>query len=297
MREFASTCSSLPLIHLPASYIISRYLVISIGTFSNILLVFGLFKDPLKCFRNSSSYLITNLAISNILTNVSWFVLQYWRPCINGFSVHSLVYLPTYNGCASITTMAFDRYMSCVHPCKYRVLITRNVTLSIIFFQWLLCLALLAIEIVDEGDIMHVYLRGSLVFAVLIAAAILYGKTAYVVKNNSRYFANIAEVSNTTQNRTQNSRMINEKRLFTTMFLVSLITITTLAPLVIYTNLAKKIGIGRVTYIRWSADPVHTWLTTLFFINFSINPYVYTWRLKNYRKTLKVILNDAGFCC
>ena len=300
MREFESNCSSF-YISPPVFYVILRYLVIFIGIFSNILLVFGLFKDPLKCFRNSSSYLITNLAISDILTNVSWFVVQYWRPCINGFSVHSLVYLPPYISCSSITTMAFDRYMSCVHPCKYRILITRNVTLSIIFFQWLLCLALLAIEIMDKVDIWQAYFRVSMTLSVVISGALMYGKTAYVMKKNSRYFANIAVFSTTARYRTQNARLINEKRLFTTMFSVSFITITTLAPLVIYIIFVENICIANdrlnITYTRWSADPVHTWLTTLFFVNFSINPFVYVWRLKNYRKTFKIILKNVGFRC
>ena len=299
MREFASNCSS-PWISLPVSFIIPRYILVFVGTFSNILLVFALFKDPLKCFRNSSSYLILNLAISDILLHVSWFVVQYWRSCLTGYGVHSLVYLPPYISCSSIATMAFDRYMSCVHPCKYRILITRHVTLSIIFFQWFLCLAVLAIEIIDASDIWGGYFRGGMALATVISAVLLYGKTAYVVNKNSRYFTNMAETSTTAQNRTQNTRLKNEKRLFTTMFLVSFITITTLAPLMIFIIILEKIYITnrRLNFFtRWNTDPIHTWFTTLFFVNFSINPFVYIWRLKNYRKTLKVIFKDVGFRC
>ena len=53
----------------------------------------------------------------------------------------------------------------------------------------------------------------------------------------------MAEVSTTARNRTQNARLKNEKRLFTTMFLVSFITITTLAPLMIFIIILDKIYI------------------------------------------------------
>ena len=292
---------SYPSVSPPISFIIPRYLVIFIGLFANIFLVFGLFKDPLKCFRNSSSHLIMNLAISDILTNLLWFLVQYWKPCINGFSLFSVVYLPPYISCCSITTMAFDRYMSCVHPCKYRIWISRNVTLIIILFQWSVSIGLLAIETIYQGDIGQPYLRGGMVLLVVISGAMMYCKAAYVLKNNSRYFTSMAAVSTTAQNRTQNARLKNERRLFTTMFLVSFITIITLIPLGTYMILLRKIYVSKeymnYTYTLWSADPVHTWLTTLFFVNFSVNPFVYTWRLKNYRKTFKVLLRNVGFHC
>ena len=264
-------------------------MVIFTGILANILLVFGLLKDPLKCFRNSSSHLIMNLAISDILTNLSWFLVQYWRPCINGFSLLSVVYLPPYISCSSIASMAFDRYMRCVHPCKYRILITRNVTLTIIFFQWLTCLGLLAITTVYQDDSWQTYFRGATVLSLLISAAIMYGKAAYVLKENSRYFTSL---STTPQNRSQNTRLKNEKRLLTTMFLVSLITMTTLAPVGIYAMSNEHL---HYTYTRWSSNSLHTWIVTLFFVNFSINPFLYIWRLNNYRKTFQVILKNVGF--
>jgi hypothetical protein len=151
MNETLSICSS-RWTSISIAYIIPRYVVILAGILPNIFLVIGLIKDPLKCFRNSSSYLILNLAISDILTNLSWFLVQYWRPCINGFSLHPLIYLPPYVGCFSIAAMAFDRYMSCVHPFKYRIQITRNLTIAIIFLQWLLSLGLMAFQIIFAND-------------------------------------------------------------------------------------------------------------------------------------------------
>ncbi len=121
---------------IPYMYIIPRYVVMFTGFFANVFLVIGLIMDPLKCFKNSSSYLIMNLAVSDILVNLMWFLAQYVRPCVHGSSAHPLVYVPPYVGCTSIATMAFDRYMSCVHPFKYRILITHNFSINPLMYIW-----------------------------------------------------------------------------------------------------------------------------------------------------------------
>jgi hypothetical protein len=67
MNETASICSSV-WTSLPIPYNIPRFIVIFTGIFSNILLLTGLMIDPLKCFINSSSYLIMNLGVTDIVT-------------------------------------------------------------------------------------------------------------------------------------------------------------------------------------------------------------------------------------
>ncbi len=301
MNETGLICSfrRIPL-SVPYMYIIPRYVVMFTGFFANVFLVIGLIMDPLKCFRNSSSYLIMNLAVSDISINLLWFLAQYVRTCVHGLSAHPLVYVPPYVGCTSIATMAFDRYMSCIHPFKYRILITRNLILTITFLQWLFSLGLAILEIIYADGIWE-YCRCALTLLILLSAAIMYGKAACVLKNNSRYLKSVAGDSTSAQNnRAQQTRLVNEKRLFTTMFLVSFITIITTSPLMIYVTVAaEKYMINEDLYIstiRIGGDPVRIWLGTLFFVNFSINPLMYIWRFRNYRATFKIILKILGFC-
>lgn len=148
---------------------------------------------------------------------MSWFLIEYWRPCIND-TVYPFIHLPPYISCSSIFTMTFDRFMSCVYPFKYRTLVSRKVTLAVILLQWLFCTGQLVFEIYDDWS---TYSRCIIALSTLLSAAIMYGKAAYVLKNNSKYLKSIAGVSSTTYNRAQRARLVNEKRLMTTMFLVS----------------------------------------------------------------------------
>ena len=41
-----------------------------LGVVSNVLLLVAFIKDPLKCFRNSGTYLVMNLSLSDCLTSM-----------------------------------------------------------------------------------------------------------------------------------------------------------------------------------------------------------------------------------
>ena len=295
MNQSVSICTS-PWISLPSFYFIPRFVIIFIGLFSNTLLLIGMIMDPLKCFNNSSSYLIINVSISDILTGCAWILVQYWQPCIGGTSFHLVVLLPPYVASTSIVTMAFDRYMSCVYPFRYRILITRNVTLTVVLVQWLFSGAHLTSETLYEDDKWQFYSKCSIAMVVLIGATIMYGKAAYVWKKNSKYFKTACRISSPPNN-AQLVRFMNETQLLTTMSCVSCITITTVSPASIYVAVAGKSYVVNEHLVdtNQTIDTFYVWLATLLFVNYSVNPFMYTWRLKNYRATFKILFKKLTF--
>jgi hypothetical protein len=49
------------------SIFIVKFAIGPVGVFMHLLLLIALLKDPLKCFRNSGTYLVGNLAVSDFL--------------------------------------------------------------------------------------------------------------------------------------------------------------------------------------------------------------------------------------
>ena len=282
----ASMCSAAGLVSLLFYHIVLRYVITLTGICSNIFLITGLIMDPLQCFRNSSSCLVMNLGLSDILTSGSAFLLLYLHPCIDG---HEISFdLPSYVASTSIFTMACDRYLSSVYPFKYRVIITRKITLIAILLQWFLCSAYFVFEMFFVRFV--VYSRCICAFIILLGATGLYGKAAYVLKKNSRYLKSTMETSTATRGGTQSSRIINEKRFLKTMLLVSIVTVATVAPVSIY---ELFIGISYVVNEHSDVrerDFYQIWLRTWFLVNFSINPFMYAWRLTSYRETFRMLL-------
>jgi hypothetical protein len=281
------------LVSLQLYHIIPRYILLLTGMFSNIFLLVGMIMDPLKCFRNSSSYLIMNLAVMDLLTCSSNILFLHWRPCVKGHEIHTFFNFPPYIAIISIFTMACDRYMSCVHPFKYRVLITRRVALTVLLLQSSFC----AGYMVFEAFLVNValYSRCSLAVLILFSAAILYARSGYILKANSRYLKNSTAIRSSVNSQgriIQSARLVNEKRLLATMLLVSSITVVTLGPPTVYESLT-----GTIHYVnefsRKQTDFYHVWLTTLLLVNFSINPVIYVWRLRNFRETFSTLVTRA----
>ena len=90
------------------------------GVLSHLLLFICLIKDPLKCFRNSVTYLVTNLALSDFIVCVTGLLTLF------GVNRPSVVYISDIAmivSLFSIISIAFDRYLLTVHPFKHRVLL------------------------------------------------------------------------------------------------------------------------------------------------------------------------------
>ena len=168
-------CSS-GLASLPLHHIICRYVLMLTGIFSNILLLFAMIMNPLKCFRNSSSFLIMNLAVMDILTCSSNFLVLHWRPCVKEYEIYRFFNIPPYIAISSIFTMACDRYMSCVHPFRYRVLNTRKVALTVILLQILFCAGHTIFETFFRN--VAFYTRFVIAVFILLSTASLYARSA-----------------------------------------------------------------------------------------------------------------------
>jgi hypothetical protein len=268
-------------------HILPRYLITLTGIVLNFFLLVGMIMDPLKCFRNSSSYLIMNIAASDILACSSSFLFLRWRPCTMRYVIHRLFKLGPYISNVSTFTVACDRYMSCIHPFKYRAVITRRVALAVILLQSLFCAAHVVFDVffVNAAFIS----RSVVAVLVLLSTASLYARSAYVLKVNSRYLNDATAVSPNSQGRiTQSARLVNEKRLLTTMLLVTLITVTTFVPLTVYVNTTGTSNdIDEIWADILAKDFYHIWFGTLFLVNFSVNPLIYVWRLRNFRETFR----------
>ena len=282
MQKTTNSCST-PV--LPHFQIISRVIFAVIGLLSNSLLLVRLIKDPLKCFRNSSSYFVTNLCISDILTSLTVIAITFWRnSCIDGVRVYIFFRVPLYISFSSILTMAFDRYISSCHPLKYKIFITKTFTKCLILLQWLFYIVESIFELFYEKCFFYpTYILG---ICIVLSSVIMYAKAAYVLKKNSKYLRSIMDQPSSVF-RHQEVRLLNEKRFLSTIFMVSCISVATFCPLIIYDSIN-----GEPYYLNyakpWSFIGIIKWgLFTLFFLNFWINPFVYTWRLTSTEKLFR----------
>lgn len=283
--EITTLCSLSP---IPTHHFILRLTSALAGLSGNTLLLVGLVKDPLKCFRNSSSYFILNLCVSDTLVCLGETVILFGRnTCINGVNVYIFFHLPVYVSFFSIATMAFDRYMSSVHPLKYKIIVTRKFTLRLILLQWLFYMCSVVLEFFYEKWLL--YPRCLVAMIIILSAVMMYVKATYALKKSSKALRRMSGYSSSVK-QFHEIQVVNEKRFLTTLLMVSFITVSTLCPLVIYDISSGRRYFENERLPEKDRDDTHMWLVSLFFVNFCINPFLYSWRLTSYRKTFLVIL-------
>ena len=99
-----------------------------LGTLSNVLLLVAFLRDPLKCFRNSATYLVANLAISDCATclislSLHFILTKFGREFTLEFCYHWFVTV----SCVSIASISIDRFLMIAYPIKHRILMEGRV--------------------------------------------------------------------------------------------------------------------------------------------------------------------------
>ena len=256
------------------------YIISFLGTTSNVLLIVTFIKDPLKCFRNSATYLVMNLSISDLWTCI------FFTFAMEGI-VHSGMSFFFFSTCCanasfvSIATISIDRFLMVVYPFRHRQWMKGKPMLLWLTGIWLAAFILPILHLLfGEPDQKYAinYLRLFLVSLSLIMYAITYASF-------KKHLTSISQ-QNSTERRAQEIRIIKEKRFLKTIFLIASIAFICTVPSLIYFLIKRS----RDQAQNFVVSDIVTQASALFFIvNFAINPFIYILRLPNYRKTFHVV--------
>ena len=256
-------------------------IICSLGAVLNLLLLVVFIKDPLKCFRNSGTYLVMNLAVSDCLLCLLTSFLhiehrtEYSHPVFQSF-----IFLFPCVSFVSITSVSLDRFLIVAFPIKHRILIKGKVLVSWIAAIWIVGCVIPALHWLSiNGHMMDKSLQATKIFAVIsiMLSAVMYSSTYYKLKKQSR---NIA-LQNSTESRAQEMRIIKEKRFLNTIVIIASIALVC----VVLPMLVHWIG-NAVRFSPYSRGFMKTnqLFYSIFFITFVVNPFIYILRLPNYRK-------------
>ena len=263
-------------------YMFVIFLVICIfGAISQVLLIIAFVKDPLKCFKNSGTYLMANLAVSDFL---ACFFAPFWY-CIPEtlfWSLHFCVWTTVAVSFITIVSISLDRFLMVVYPLKYRVLMRRKVMIVWLACIWIFgCMIPTLLPFKNETGPIVMNLLGT---ALIVFTGIIYGVTYYKLK---KQFKNLALEN--LSNQQQHARVIKEKRFLRTIILVACIALACFVP---STILHHFTAFQKFTTNEVVARVLAEASSNLLFVNFAVNPLVYVLRLPNYRKTFYLL-----YCC
>ena len=232
------------------------YCTVCAGIVSHLLLLVCLAKDPLKCFRNSASYLVTNLALADFIVCTVG-LMQIIFAAKNG-SVLCILNTVMMVSLFSIFSISIDRCMLTVHPFAHRVYLNGKRIAIWITLIWLVSFCHLVKEITYGPNKVD---------------AKIYLITYVTLRMQKKYFSQ--------QSQCQNRAL--QQQFLKTIIIVALIEIFTIVP--------PSVG-GLVNFFSRGGDSTveNAVFFQMYCLNFAINPFLYIWRLKNYRLTFCLVI-------
>ena len=250
------------------------------GVVTNGLLLFAIFKDPLKCFRNSGTYFVINLSVSDYLTSFFAPVFDIEIYIIAGtYSIFKM--LVVWLGVASLLSLAsisIDRYLMVAYPFKHRFLRKGKVILPWLTAVWVVsCVASVLTGYFGwRRDRNHVFTFCGII---IILMAFIYALTYHKLKQQSR---NIA-LQTSIKTDAQMMRILKEKQFLKTIIIIACIAFVCVVPSMIFFQISCFLGfIGKDITSRKI-------FISIFYINFAVNPLIYILRLPKYRKTFYLV--------
>ena len=277
-----------------------------ITTTSNALLLFTIFKDPLKCFRAPPMYFIIALAFADFTTGL---IVEPFLtvPRVRKYVYSSLTLDGPYNTLEQIGRnlsfvglnssflfvlgLILAQFIAIAYPHHYRSVVTTRrvlscVGFSLIYFTGFTALPFLGVSqtIFQQVDL---YLHSTLitVFLVVGFAMLLRAYRQHAIA--SRRLGVGSSVSGRTGKSLTNE--VNERKLTIVTLLLTGILILCILPntVILYVLAYKK----RDDQPDCSDLTSVVFLTELIlFVKVSLDAFIYAWRLPRYRRSLKLVI-------
>ena len=180
----------------------------SVGILANLMLLIAFVKDPLKCFRNSATYLVGNLALSDLLCNFLFMVnISLSSEHVIAYSMLNFVF---YSSIGTIFSIALDRFLLIRYPFKHRILMSdKKMAVWIAIIWFLSCIhPLKMIFVLDKFDNMVKPGAGSVL---IILTGILYSRTYFTLrKQNGSMVGMKAKFSSMRNDKTANESISSD---------------------------------------------------------------------------------------
>ena len=117
----------------------------------------------------------------------------------------------------------------------------------------------------------------------ILSSAAIYGVTYFKLRKQTRN--SVFDESANTNRRVYASRMLKEKKFLTTIIVIASIHVVCMVPFLILYQLVILPGLLEEPL----AQIIMIIRSSLFYCNFSVNPFIYVARLTNYRKTFYLL--------
>ena len=184
----------------------------------------------------------------------------------------------------SLTALSLDRYLAIMHPLKYQTRLSPVGVFLISVVVWIVSILLSMIYFI-VGYNRYRFIFANTAAAVTIATVIF--TNAKILKYLQHQMQQWNELhDNTEENLIIKQLMIWEKKMTKTLLIVILLFLAFYLPSCIFIYIINLCTDCNCMFIHWIRDI--QWLLVM--TNSAVNPFMFPWRLENFRKIFKRIV-------
>ena len=241
--------------------------------------------------RKRSTYLVINLTIADLLLGVVAVLLPILDPRIleshnilgEHFNWYAFLYLTLESlfpaaSLANLSLISLERLHATIYPFRH-CLIREQIYFTVITFSWLLALlfaSMMAILVVLRAQLtLDFYVFASYCFITVLIITV-----SYVII--------ILNVKSSPQSHIFGSKLLAEKKLSITLFVMTVASFLTILPLAVWVAMLRHIWCDLSPVIAYR---FHLTFSALYLCNSIVNPIIYALRMQEFRKAARKL------CC
>ena len=245
------------------------------GIISNGFLLIVFATDPLRCLRNTSSGLILNLCVADLLTATMLFLwaTTHWNWASEDFSevVFGLVWFGYSASFLTIALLALERYIVIRYIWSADTIVTKRRTVFAVVIIWFISgISLFPRD--HKNRSAYIFVLSS-VFELSVLIVIIFYVKLWILRRRHSFQQHRALIK-------------KENRLTKVVFTLIVLLVLTTVPLIFSYQLLHG------WYLLCGLDCIDIamaynlpYLTPIFAVNFALNPGIYGWRLPKYRQS------------
>ena len=279
--------------YLSFSTATSSILITIVASVGNSLVVLAVFLNPNRDLRTPFNYFVANLSIADLIVGLITGAMSMVYHIFEGVGmlkgrfkdlVHVTFFISWTASLLSLTALALDRYLAITYPLMYRTKLNPIRALLISLMVWSVSILLPMIYfIVGFNKFRFVFANT----AVAVTFAVLIFTNAKIFKYLRYQVQQWDDLHDSTgENLAKKRAMKWEKKITKTLVIVLVIFLAFYLPAFICIYIINFCTNCDCMFIHWVRDIQ----TVMVMANSGVNPFVYAWRLENFRKAFKSIL-------
>ena len=271
-------------------------LIISIVTvIGNGILCVAMYNNPLKCFRTVPMLFVANLAVADFLTgcivdplyvayNFGYYHARDYQTALLAGDHAS--YITVNVSLCTVVVLVIDRFLALKIPIRYRSIMTSRRATGIIAILWVYSILFSFLRNMGVPETiyylldLHIHVTGSL--STLTVFLVLIYRRSVVVRTQR-----VGMADPTPRHDDQRKQMISDIKMIRTFLIILTACYLCLLPYYIYMHIYMFCSTCQANVVLLVMSKLSE---PVVYLNCAVNPFIYAWRHKVFRKSLKAVL-------